>query len=45
MIETDRRERTEIPDGFEVLDERTYGRARILMLGRASEEAEEDEGA
>lgn len=38
VIETDRRERTEIPDGFQVLDERSYGRARILMLGRASDE-------
>ena len=36
VIETDRRERADIPDGFEVLDERSYGRARILMLGRAS---------
>jgi 16S rRNA (guanine966-N2)-methyltransferase len=36
VIETDKRERTEIPDGFEVLDERNYGRARILMLGRAA---------
>lgn len=41
VIETDRRERTELPDGFEVLDERTYGRARILMLGRASEEGDD----
>ena len=41
VIETDRRERTEIPDGFKVLDERTYGRARILMLGIASAEGEE----
>ncbi|WPZ35765.1 16S rRNA (guanine(966)-N(2))-methyltransferase RsmD [Thalassobaculum sp. OXR-137] len=43
VIETDRRERTEIPDGFEVLDERTYGRARILMLGRASDGSDESE--
>ena len=38
VIETDKRERTEIPDGFEVLDERNHGRARILMLGKASPE-------
>ena len=43
VIETDRRERTEVPDGFEVLEERTYGRARILMLGTASGETEEGE--
>lgn len=43
VIETDRRERTEVPDGFEVLEERTYGRARILMLGTASEETGEGE--
>jgi len=40
VIETDKRERTGIPDGFEVLDERNHGRARILMLGRTSDEAE-----
>lgn len=40
VIETDKRERTEIPDGFEVLDERNYGRARILMLGKATAEAD-----
>lgn len=39
VVETDRRERTEIPDGFEVLDDRTYGRARILVLGKAAAEA------
>ncbi|WP_420563009.1 16S rRNA (guanine(966)-N(2))-methyltransferase RsmD [Thalassobaculum sp.] len=43
VIETDRRERTEIPDGFEVLDERSYGRARILMLGKASADGDTHE--
>ncbi|MDF1794427.1 MAG: 16S rRNA (guanine(966)-N(2))-methyltransferase RsmD [Thalassobaculaceae bacterium] len=36
VIETDKRERTEIPEGFEVLEDRPYGRARILILGKVA---------
>lgn len=38
VVETDRREQVEAPDGFEVLEDRTYGRSRILVLGIASGE-------
>lgn len=37
VIEVDRRETVEPPAGFEVLEDRTYGRTRIVVLTREGE--------
>ena len=37
VIETDKREPTDPPAGFEILENRVYGRARILVIGKAAE--------
>lgn len=34
VVETDKRERADPPPGFEILEDRAYGRARILVIGR-----------
>lgn len=34
VMETDRRDSLDLPDGFELLEERTYGRARLHFIRR-----------
>jgi 16S rRNA (guanine966-N2)-methyltransferase len=36
VIETGKRETVQPPDGYEVLEDRSYGRARITILGKVS---------
>lgn len=40
VVEIDKREDAGAPEGFEVLEDRAYGRARILVLRKTATEAE-----